>query len=373
MGRSGSSALSRVLSLCGCGLPGELVGATEANPLGHWEPHEALTLNDAFLATHGANWFDPTLRLQCEGAIDPQQRAGFIEMIKEFLRSMPGAPLIVVKEPRITALSEYWFAAVRELGFSLGVVIPVRHPQEVVASLRVRDQASPELSSALWLKYNLLGERQSRGVARVFVDYVKLLSDWREELARISAALSLDLSARDDAAIDGFLRHDLRRQRHSGRVAEVFGQPWISRVYAALCAAARDEPLDTAALDEVFESYRACERAFRVALEDFAGRRATAPVPAAPRPGDARNPDLARLICAVAPRDSQVLRQCFTSLWYTMRNPDVVAARLDPYQHWLAFGANEGRLPCEDTLALLETLMRERTSRQIAPAATLQA
>ena len=371
MGRSGSSALSRVLSLCGCGLPGELVGATEANPLGHWEPHGALSLNDAFLATHGANWFDPTLRLQCEGAIDPRQRAGFIEMIKDFLRSMPSASLVVIKEPRITALSEYWFAAMRELGFSLGVVIPVRHPQEVVASLQVRDQASPELASALWLKYNLLGERQSRGVARVFVDYIKLLTDWRAEVARISAALSLDLSARDETAIEEFLRHDLRRQRHSGRVAEPFGQPWVSRVYAALCAATRDEPVDTAALDEVFESYRSCERAFRVALEDFSGRRApdSVPAPAVARSSDGRNPELARLICAVAGRDSQVLRECCRSLWYTMRNPDVVAARLDPYQHWLAFGANEGRLPCDDPLTLLETLMRERTNREAATAA----
>lgn len=369
MGRSGSSALARVLSLCGCGLPAELVGATEANPLGHWEPHDALSLNEAFLCAHHASWFDPTLRLQGEVAIDLRQRTAFIEMIKEFLRSVPGAPLIVIKEPRITALSEYWFAAMRELGLSVGVVIPVRHPEEVVASLKARDGASRELSSALWLKYNLLAERQSRGTSRVFVDYLKLLTDWRAEVSRISAALSIDLSARDESAIEDFLRHDLRRQRHSERVTEAFGPPWLSRVYATLVAAARDEPLDTGALDEVFEAYRTCERTFRVAQQDFAGRRDS--VQAAPERGEARNPDLARLICVVAGRESRLLRQCLTDRWYTLRNADVIAARLDPYEHWLAYGANEGRLPCQDALTLLEGLMRERTSRPAAAAATL--
>lgn len=369
MGRSGSSALARVLSLCGCGLPVELVGATEANPLGHWEPHDALTLNEAFLCAHGASWFDPTLRLQGEAAVDPQQRAAFIEMIKEFLRSVPDSPLIVIKEPRITALSEYWFAAMRELGLSVGVVIPVRHPEEVVASLKARDGASPELSSALWLKYNLLAERQSRGIPRVFVDYINLLRDWRPEVSRISAALSIDLSACDESAIEEFLRHDLRRQRHGGRVTEAFGPPWLSRVYAALAAATRDEPLDTDALDEVFEAYRACERAFRVAQQDFVSRRDFAP--AAPERGDTRNPDLTRLICVVAGRESRLLRQCLTDRWYTLRNADVIAARLDPYEHWLAYGANEGRLPSPDALTLLEGLMRERTARPVATASAL--
>jgi hypothetical protein len=364
MGRSGSSALARVLSLCGCGLPAELVGATDANPLGHWEPNDALNLNEAFLSVHGATWHDPTLRLQGELAVDARRRTTYVEKIKEFIRALPSAPLAVIKEPRITALSEYWFEAVRQLEFPMRVVVPVRHPQEVAASLEARDRASPELSSALWLKYNLLAERQSRDVPRVFVEYVKLLTDWRGEVSRIAAALSIDLSVREEGAIEEFLQHDLRRQRHNGQVTESFGQPWVSRVYEALSAAARDEPVDTVALDEVFDAYRACERAFRVALEDFAGRRDS--VPESRESSDTRNPDLARLVCAVAGRDSKLLRLCLTGPWYALRNPDVFTARADPYEHWFAYGVNEGRLPCEDILDLLARLMSERTSRPAA-------
>ncbi len=381
MGRSGSSALARVLSFCGATLPGALIEATEANPLGHWEPRDALEINETFLSRHGASWHDPTLRLQGELAFSSEVSAIYLAQIRAFLRAQPATPLLLIKEPRITALSKFWFEAASELGLSIRAVIPVRHPEEVIASLAARDRASPELASALWLKYNLLAERESRSLPRVFVEYANLLRDWRSEVSRIAATLSVDLSVRDERAIDQFLRQDLWRQRHAGEISEAFGIPWVSRAYAALSAASRDEPCDTDALDEIFAVYRACERSFRGALEEFRSRfepartpgdgggraildgRASEPVPAT------RNPDISRLIYAVAGRGSPALTSCLKSLWYLERNADVVAARLDPCEHWFAYGANEGRLPCDDPLSLLERLMRERTGPGQAAAA----
>ena len=74
----------------------------------------------------------------------------------------------------------------------------------------------------------------------------------------------------------------------------------------------------------------------------------------------ASRPNITRLIFAVAGRDSRALRACLFEDWYRERNPDVFAAGEDPYQHWMKHGAGEGRLPCGDPLALLETLMQER-------------
>ena len=148
-------------------------------------------------------------------------------------------------------------------------VIAVRHPQEVVASLAAQGPASPEFSSALWLKANLLAERHTRTLPRVFVEFANLLDDWRREIERISAALAIDLNTRDESAIEEFLEQDLRRQRHCGPVTEPFGTEWISTVYDALRAAARDEPWDQLALDRVFEAYRACELGFRTVFEDY--------------------------------------------------------------------------------------------------------
>ena len=79
-------------------------------------------------------------------------------------------------------LSELWFEAARRGGFAIKVAIPVRHPNEVAASLGARDRVSFELSSVLWLKYNLLAERGSREFPRVFVEYSNMLHDWRRRL-----------------------------------------------------------------------------------------------------------------------------------------------------------------------------------------------
>jgi hypothetical protein len=269
MGRSGTSAIARALSLCGGALPASLLGADDGNSKGYWEPLTALHLNDEFLTRHGSTWFDPTLRFQSEVVVGGAERDAYLDRIKAFLRELPPAPTHIIKEPRITALSGFWFDAARQLGFSVAAAVPVRHPEEVSASLAARYRMSSELATALWLKYNLLAERHSRGLPRVFIEYSSFLQDWRAELARIEAALSIDLSVRDEAAIDDFLSPDLHRQRHGARISEVFGEGWIHRVYAALAAAARDEPLDTNALDAIFDSYRACEHAFRVCLDEF--------------------------------------------------------------------------------------------------------
>jgi hypothetical protein len=269
MARSGTSALTRVLSLCGGTLPAGLVGAMADNPAGHWEPRAANYLNEAILQRHGSSAYDPSPRLQEEGGFDAKDKAACIAEIRAFLTTLPAAPLVVIKDPRITVLSGMWFEAARLAGFDVVAVIAVRHPQEVIESVAKRSPASPELSSALWLKFNLLAERHTRGLPRVFVEYANLLDDWRREIKRISAALPIDLDTQDEGAVEEFLKQDLHRQRYCGPVTEPFGTDWVSAVYEALSAAARDEPWDGSAMDRVFEAYRASEHGFRRAFEDF--------------------------------------------------------------------------------------------------------
>jgi hypothetical protein len=268
-GRSGTSALTRVLSLCGAASPAGMLGADPGNPLGYWEPRAAVHLNEVILRRNGSAKYDPSLRLQEKRALDAEEKAACIAEIRAFLTTLPAVPLVVIKDPRITALSGVWFEAARQAGFDIAAVIAVRHPQEVIASVGAKTRISPELSSALWLKYVLLAERDTRGLPRVFVEYANLLDDWRREIKRISAALGIDLDTRDERAIEEFLTPDLRRQQHCGAVTEPFGTDWMSAVYETLRAAARDERWDGSALDRVLEGYRASERAFRTVFEDF--------------------------------------------------------------------------------------------------------
>ena len=69
------------------------------------------------------------------------------------------------------------------------------------------------------------------------------------------------------AAIDAFLTRDLYTKRCQGPIVESFGYPWVSDTYTILAAAANDQPLDVAKLDETLRAYRTCERAFRASLD----------------------------------------------------------------------------------------------------------
>jgi hypothetical protein len=272
MGRSGTSLVTRILSLSGATLPERLLGPDQSNPAGYWEPLTALEINEAFLARFGSSWYDPTFRLQGEVAIVDPEREIYLRQIQGFLESCPVCPSLVIKEPRITALAEFWLEAATRAGFTPIIVIPVRHPREVSASLAVRDGISPELAGLLWLKYNLLAERCSRPFRRVFVAYSKVVQDWRQEVARIAGALKLPRCEPDEAAIDQFVSADLYRQRGTGTPGGSRTQDWCHDVYVLLSAAARDEPADTNALDAIFAALTASEYAFRTALDESRGR-----------------------------------------------------------------------------------------------------
>ncbi len=268
MGRSGTSALTRVVSLCGATLPPGMLGADDGNPRGYWEPRAALHLNEKFLFRRRSSYFDPTLRLQSDGALSDEEIQGFISEIQAYLLTLPPAPVVVIKVLHISVLANMWFEAARRAGFDVASVIAVRDPQEVVASLSTFMKASPHLSTGLWLKYNLLAERETRGLPRVFIDYANFLDDWRREMKRISDVLPIELEP-DEEAVAKFLDQGLRRQRECGPVTEYFGTDWLSASYAELRSAARDEPWDQSVLDRVFDGYRMTEHGFRTALKDF--------------------------------------------------------------------------------------------------------
>jgi len=269
MGRSGTSALARVLSLCGCVLPAALKDPNVANPRGFWEPVDALKLNDEFLFRHQANFFDPTLRLQGELTFTPHETERYVARIGGFLRHCPQADApLVIKDPRITGLFDFWLAAARLAGFSVRVIVAIRNPSEVVASLSALIEAPVELWQSSWLKYNLLAELHSRQLPRVFVEYASLLDDWRGQVARITRELALGGMIWEGAAeIDAFLTRELHTKRCQGAIAEPFGYPWLSDTYSILTQGANDQPLDVAKLDEILRVYRACERAFRTSLD----------------------------------------------------------------------------------------------------------
>lgn len=252
MHRSGTSAFARVLSLCGAALPLRVMPANYGNPSGYWEPQDAVDLNELYLRACSSSWSDTSFARQL-GPHGTLVDDAFVALIADFFETgfEPHGP-IVLKEPRITALSSHWLTAARRHGLMVKVVHVFRHPLDVAASLAERDGMERDHAFALWLKYNLVGELEARGTPRVFVSYEELMRDWRSAIGRCVDQLALDLALGGEAqaAVAVFLSPQLRHH-DTARAGDFGDSPLagrVQRLYDILQRAAAGD-VDTAALD----------------------------------------------------------------------------------------------------------------------------
>jgi len=253
--RSGTSAVARTLSLCGGTLPERLIPENYGNPTGYWEPADALELNSQFLRAHGSNWFDPTLRLIDSYDVTNPTHEAFVTAIAAFLEAAPYGPLII-KEPRISTLTAFWFAAAERLEKRVKCVVCVRSAPDVAASLYRRDAMPAAAADVLWLKYTLLSERASRSMTRAFVSYDALVNDWRSEMDRISRELAIDFAPESPEDVDRFL---FRRSDDTTREPQRSPRPWIDAVYERLRRASEGADVDTALLDAAFDALQTAQ------------------------------------------------------------------------------------------------------------------
>ena len=167
-----------------------------------------------------------------------------------------------VKDPRISILADLWLAGVEKAGSRPRFVIAFRNPWEVATSLAARqlhhfpDEVWPlERGLAIWLRYVLTAERQSRGHPRSFIGFESFLGNWEPEIGRVYRQLGLvqptpEPSAR--AAIEAFLQPDRRRARHETLQTHA-GLAML--VYDLLLARSEDPDGDRAAFDKAYRAY----------------------------------------------------------------------------------------------------------------------
>ncbi|MCF7223754.1 sulfotransferase family protein [Marilutibacter chinensis] len=250
MARSGSSATARVMSLCGGRLPLSLLPPNRWNPSGYWEPSTTVRANARYLRDSGSSFFDTQLVQDApeSASIDRAFVVELAELLRSYKDTTAGAPLIL-KDPRIGVLLPFWLEAMAHAGLSPRIVIPVRHPNEVISSLHAWKGVPHAHAAELWLKYNLLTERHSRHLPRTFVSYSRLLTDWRREILSIAGTLGLPLAPSDD--VDRFLDPSLRHMI-SDEDAISIDLPWLGDVYRTMSSECQGGQLDVELLDAAF-------------------------------------------------------------------------------------------------------------------------
>ncbi|MFN4177067.1 sulfotransferase family protein [Phenylobacterium sp.] len=253
MHRSGTSAVTQLLSLAGPELPANVMPGDEYNQKGYFEPWKVALLNDERLRAAGSAWddafaypFRPLAPAEDEAWV---QRASAL-----FLEEYGGVQWPLLKDPRVTVLLPLWRQVFDRLPVRPRCVIPVRHPLAVAGSLSRRDRFPPEKSVLIWTAYMLAAEAYTRDLPRAFVGYDALLADWRGEVSRIEAAHAAPLPRLTAAAarrIDRALSPDLRHNAGEGDLRDLgWAGALAAKVLEWFEGAAQDEPPSRRLLDE---------------------------------------------------------------------------------------------------------------------------
>jgi hypothetical protein len=254
MHRSGTSAVTQLLSLAGAQLPKNVMPGDEHNAQGYFEPWRIATLNDERLRAAGSAW-DDAFAYPCP-EVAPAEAADWLARgAALFGEEFAGRRYPLMKDPRVTVLLPFWRQVFEAGDLAARCVIPVRHPLAVAGSLGRRDGFAPQKSVLLWSAYMLAAEAYSRDLPRAFVGYDAMLADWRGEVTRIERAHDAPLPKLGKAAalkIDAALTSELRHNRAEGDLAAL---GWTGEIAAAVydwcSAAARDEAPPAAALEAV--------------------------------------------------------------------------------------------------------------------------
>ncbi len=219
MHRSGTSVLTHLLHLLGAEVGNELLAAEESiNAKGFWEHRRVVDLNERLLRALDRNWYDflplPDHWTEIAEARELQKEAvTFLE------QDLGKGELAAIKDPRLCLLLPFWASAARKAGWTPVVVLALRNPEEVAASLCRRDPLVNTVAMLLWLRYLRDAEVHSRALPRSAMDYLQLLEDGPETLHRIGERLEIrwprsPVQLRD--AIKEIIDPDLRHQHSSG-------------------------------------------------------------------------------------------------------------------------------------------------------------
>lgn len=257
MHRSGTSALTRVLSLCGAALPKHpLAGPPESNARGHWEPLPIVDAHEQFLTAAGRRW-DDILEFP-ESMFRSKLAAKYERHLTELaLREFGDAAMFILKDPRVSRLMHLWRPVFKKINAVPYAIIAIRNPLEVADSLERRDGWDQYRALVVWLRYMLAAERDTRDFPRCFIHYDHLIEDWRAAVVTIEDRLEISFGASQEGQaakeIEAFLSPEMRH--HKYRPIELLARgdiaDCVKRAYCCFSLAADTGEIDYAALDSI--------------------------------------------------------------------------------------------------------------------------
>ncbi|MGH7038223.1 MAG: glycosyltransferase, partial [Stellaceae bacterium] len=275
MHRSGTSALTGMLHHLGIVLGDRLMSATLDNPRGYWEHLDIVAAHQQLMGALGRGWDDlrPLPAGYCDSAAGSIARRRISDVLR---RDFSGVALWGVKDPRLCRLAALWEGVFADLGAEPHVILVLRDPRDVAASLARRDGLSAERALLLWLRHVLEAERGTRGQKRAIVHYEDLVgrSGWRAVAAQIVRETGIAWpAAATEAAIDAYLAPELRHfqmEESETDAAPAAVRGWVAATYAAF-APQRGETERRGICDMIGRELESADRLFLPVLGERAG------------------------------------------------------------------------------------------------------
>ena len=205
MHRSGTSMITRMLNLCGMdlGAPEEMMPASPDNPEGYWEHSWFTNANNAILDCFGGAWDIvpdyPAHWQEAEGLLGVKADAQ-----RHFARF--AGKVWGWKDPRNSITMAFW----RQFAPKMKVVVCLRNPWDVAASLSKRGSASELFGLRLWWQYNSRLLLETEAADRVVTHYDCYFRDGKAELQPMLERLGMEASESQIAQACGTLRVSLR-------------------------------------------------------------------------------------------------------------------------------------------------------------------
>lgn len=215
MHRSGTSAVTRALSLLGLRTAGEhdLMPPAAHNERGFWESSSLSSLNDHVLEAFGGSW-------SCPPELEPGWADGALAAALHpaaaatFARAHGPDDGWVWKDPRTCLTFSFWTHVFTTPPV---VVLPYRNPLEVWRSLERRDGLAKAHSLALWERHVRAALLAADGRPTLVTGYDRLLDDpdgWADGAAGFLTRHGLDADAAPAIApLRAFLEPSLRHAR----------------------------------------------------------------------------------------------------------------------------------------------------------------
>ncbi len=247
MHRSGTSLVARILNLAGFSLGPEddLVGATAHNQAGHWESQTALAINTTLLRRFGGDWDYPPLLP--EDWIEAVRHEPVWKEACHFVTAQAeSGKAWAWKEPRTTLTLAFWTAVLHSLEMPQPrVLVCVRNPLDVAASLAARDHMSLSQALVLWHWYTDAALRQAPEGQYHIISYELLMSDFQTTFTPVLDFLKMPTEQSYLEKIAQPINPQLRHHQHS--LADVLACDAMSETAKQLYNSLHEGPAATEA------------------------------------------------------------------------------------------------------------------------------